>query len=216
MADRAWDVPAAGGSILDQWPDIAAAVSPNLPAHVAAVAFHAETSQLDLRPDSVGVRHPAPADQHQGRRRGERHGRHPGGRTIRVLAAGAAGPAHREAAAAPTPAAAPGAPLKTGEEASPGYRRALAAHQAIVPVRRMDPPIAEAVERQTRAMRELSRRAFPGTDVVTDDAPAPIGQARTRRCRQADVSHAAALRRARQERAARAAGRGTPAVRQPA
>ncbi|WP_322888036.1 DciA family protein [Streptomyces solincola] len=52
MADRAWDVPAAGGSILDQWPDIAAALSPKLASHVTAVAFHAETGQLDLRPDS--------------------------------------------------------------------------------------------------------------------------------------------------------------------
>ncbi|MFJ4880758.1 DciA family protein [Streptomyces sp. NPDC088745] len=40
------------GSILGQWPAIAAAVSPNLPAHVTAVAFQAETGQLVLRPDS--------------------------------------------------------------------------------------------------------------------------------------------------------------------
>ncbi|WP_333482825.1 DciA family protein [Streptomyces mutabilis] len=52
MADRAWDIPAAGGSILDQWPHIAAGLSPKLAAHVQAVAFHAETGQLDLRPDS--------------------------------------------------------------------------------------------------------------------------------------------------------------------
>lgn len=52
MADRAWDIEAAGGNILDQWPAIAAAVSPNLPAHVQAVAFHAESGQLDLRSDS--------------------------------------------------------------------------------------------------------------------------------------------------------------------
>ncbi|MEU2855518.1 DciA family protein [Streptomyces syringium] len=52
MADRAWDIPAAGGSILDQWTAIAAALSPKLAAHVQEVAFHAETGQLDLRPDS--------------------------------------------------------------------------------------------------------------------------------------------------------------------
>ncbi|MFE9687823.1 hypothetical protein [Streptomyces sp. NPDC006285] len=49
MADRAWELPAAGGSILDRWPDIAAAVAPQLPDHVTAVAFHPETGQLDLR-----------------------------------------------------------------------------------------------------------------------------------------------------------------------
>ncbi|WP_406704152.1 hypothetical protein [Streptomyces albidoflavus] len=70
----------------------------------------------------------------------------------------------------------------------------------------MDPAIAEAVERQTAAMRELSRRAFPEPDVVVpEDAPAPIEQARAERRRQADVSHVAAVRRARAERAAREA-----------
>ncbi|MEW2297082.1 hypothetical protein ABZ719_31015 [Streptomyces sp. NPDC006743] len=52
MADRAWELPAAGGSILDRWPDSAATVAPQLPHHVAVVAFHPETGQLDLRPDS--------------------------------------------------------------------------------------------------------------------------------------------------------------------
>ncbi|UQA92340.1 DciA family protein [Streptomyces halobius] len=52
MADRAWQLPAAGGTVLDQWPDIAAAVAPQLPDHVRAVAFHPENGQLDLRPDS--------------------------------------------------------------------------------------------------------------------------------------------------------------------
>ncbi len=40
MADRAWDLPAVGGTVLDRWPDIAAATAPQLPDHVAAVAFH--------------------------------------------------------------------------------------------------------------------------------------------------------------------------------
>ncbi|MFC8013742.1 hypothetical protein [Streptomyces cinereoruber] len=67
--------------------------------------------------------------------------------------------------------------------------------------------IAEAVKRQTAVTRELSRRAFPETAVVVpEDAPAPIEQVRTERRRQADVPHAAALRRARAERAEREAG----------
>lgn len=37
--------------------------------------------------------------------------------------------------------------------------------------------------------------------MVPEDAPVPIEQAPTERCRQAAVSHAAALRRARAERA---------------
>ncbi|MEV5568016.1 hypothetical protein AB0L54_34965, partial [Streptomyces sp. NPDC052196] len=52
----------------------------------------------------------------------------------------------------------------------------------------------------TKAMRELSRRAFPEPDVASDDAPAPIDQARIQRRRQAAATEAAALRRARAER----------------
>ncbi|WP_282796681.1 hypothetical protein [Streptomyces sp. CC224B] len=70
--------------------------------------------------------------------------------------------------------------------------------------------IAEAVERQTAAMQELSRRAFTEPDVVADDAPAPVEQARAQRRRQAAATEAAVLRRARQERAAREAG--TPTI----
>jgi hypothetical protein len=43
MVDRAWDLPAAGGTVMDRWPDIAAAISSRLPGHVAAVAYHLET-----------------------------------------------------------------------------------------------------------------------------------------------------------------------------
>jgi hypothetical protein len=59
------------------------------------------------------------------------------------------------------------------------------------------------VERQTAAMRELSQRAFPEPLVVPDNAPTSIEQARSERRRQAAATEAAALRRARAERAAR-------------
>ncbi|GHE94665.1 hypothetical protein GCM10018772_18400 [Streptomyces fumanus] len=55
-----------------------------------------------------------------------------------------------------------------------GYRRAIMAHRQAVRPSRVDPAIAEAVDRQTAAMRELSRRAFPEPDVVADAAPASI------------------------------------------
>ncbi|OIJ95392.1 DciA family protein [Streptomyces colonosanans] len=206
MADRAWDVPAAGGTILDQWPDIAAGLSPKLAVHVAAVAFHAETGQLDLRPDSsvyatqlrlTSSRIVAAANAAAGTQ---------AVRGVRVLPVGAPAPAPREAVAAPAAAAGPETPVETREMASPGFHRALAAHQAVAPVQRVDPGITEAIERQSRAMRDLSRRAFPETDVVPDEAPAPVEQARAERRREADASHAAALRRARAERAGVASG----------
>ncbi|MGW5679020.1 DciA family protein [Streptomyces sp. NPDC003860] len=211
MADRAWELPAAGGSVLDRWPDIAAAVAPRLHHHVRAVAFHPENGQLDLCPDSpayatqlrlITARIVAAANEAAGTA---------AVRTVRVLAPGAA-PAPRTAPAPETPAAArntaaaPAVPVKTREMGSAGFHEALAAHQAVVPASRVDPSIAQAVERQSAAMRALSRRAFPELEELADDAPAPIEQARTERRRQADASHAAAVRRARAERAAREAG----------
>ncbi|MFC7830717.1 hypothetical protein [Streptomyces sp. NPDC057375] len=44
---------------------------------------------------------------------------------------------------------------------SASFHHALAAHQAVAPPSRIAPSIAEALERQTRAMRALSPQAFP-------------------------------------------------------
>ncbi|MFI9311484.1 DciA family protein [Streptomyces triculaminicus] len=212
MADRAWELPATGGSILDCWPDIAATIAPQLPHHVAAVAFHPETGRLDLRPDSpaygtqlrlLNARIVAAANAAAGTQ---------AVRSIRVLAAGTVSREHTVEAAPAAPATSQ-APVKTREMASPGFHQALAAHQSAVPARRIDPAIAEAVERQTAAMRELSRRAFPDTEPA--DVPAPIEAVRLQRRRQAAATEAAALRRARAERVARRSGT-TAVVAQPA
>ncbi|MFJ3213843.1 hypothetical protein [Streptomyces flaveolus] len=94
------------------------------------------------------------------------------------------------------------APVKTRETAGDGYRQALAAHRTVRPDRHVaDPVIQEAIESQTRALRELSRRAFP--DPGTE--PSPIDAARAQRRRQVAATEAAALRRARTERATRQA-----------
>lgn len=127
-----------------------------------------------------------------------------------ILLTGAWGPHTDQLArtAAAEPAPQPTAPVAPVQRRTPpeGYRRAIEAHrQAAVPPRG-DPGIAEAVERQNQAMRELSHRAFPEPPAVPDDAPVPIEQARVQRRRQAAVTEAAALRRARAQRAARAQG----------
>ncbi|MEV5242946.1 DciA family protein [Streptomyces cinnamoneus] len=203
MADRAWELPAAGGSVLDRWPDIAAAIAPQLPDHVQAIAFHPETGQLDLRPDSpayatqlrlISPRIVAAANTSTGT---------DAVRTIRVLPTGSV-PSPHPAEPVPAAAAAPEAPVKTHETASPGFHQALAAHRAATPARRVDPGIAEAVERQTKAMRELSRRAFP--DPEPDGGPTALEDARALRRRQAAATEAAAFRRARAQRA-----KGSPA-----
>lgn len=53
VTERGWETPAAGGTVLDQWPQIA----PELAGKVIAEAFDAETGCLSLRPstDSYGA-----------------------------------------------------------------------------------------------------------------------------------------------------------------
>jgi hypothetical protein len=109
------------------------------------------------------------------------------------------------AAADPAPLNVPAAPVRRRTPPD-GYRRAIEAHRQAVRPSTVDPDIAEAVERQTAAMRELSRRAFPEPDAIPDDAPASIEVSRAQRRRQAAATEAAALRRARQDRAARESG----------
>lgn len=134
MAERAWDLPSAGGNILDRWPDIAAAIAPNLATHATAVSFHPDTGRLDLRPDSPAYgtqlrlftnRIITAANEQAGTT---------AVREVRVLPAGTAvpTPAVRTAPAVETrPATSPG-PVRTRETASPGYHLALAAHLAAV------------------------------------------------------------------------------------
>ncbi|MFF9690515.1 DUF721 domain-containing protein [Streptomyces sp. NPDC014623] len=203
MTERGMVAPAAGGSVLASFDTILAAVVPELAGRVQAVAFDAETGRLDVVPDApvVGtqLRWSAPKLVAAANKRV----RGANVRALHVLAPAPvkAGPATAaaEVAPRPTPAVTP-VRRRTPPE---GYRRVIEAHrQAVVPSR-VDPGIAQAVERQNRAMRELGRRAFPEPPVVPDDAPAPIVQARVQRRRQAAMTEAAALRRARDKKAGR-------------
>lgn len=122
-------------------------------------------------------------------------------RGLRILAPGSV-PVPEPADVEPVPAAVPAGPVRTRETASDGYRRALAAHQEAAPPRRVDLAITEARERQTAALRALSARAFPETD-VPDEQLAPIETARAQRRQEAEATRLVALRRARRERAGR-------------
>ncbi|WP_244406088.1 DciA family protein [Streptomyces sp. DSM 40868] len=184
---------------------------------VRPVHYEPATRQLDLLPLS-----PAYATQLRllGRQLIARINAKTGQETVkelRVLApgSGAATPADFEADREGSPVEK--APVKTREMACAGYHQALAAHQTARPDRHVDPAIAEAIESQTRALRQLSRLAFP--DPNPEDQPSPIEAARAQRRRQAAATEAAALRRARAERAARRAGAAAaqpPAVRRSA
>ncbi|MFH7340627.1 DUF721 domain-containing protein [Streptomyces sp. KHY 26] len=215
MAGRGMVAPAAGGSVLAQFDGILAAAAPELAGHVQAVAFTADTGRLNVAPDSPAygtkLRWSAPklvaATNEKARSANVR--------TLHVLAPAPmkAGPA--AAAADPTPPTVPAAPAQRRTPPD-GYRRAIEAHRQAARPSTVDPAVAEAVERQTAAMRELSRRAFPEPDVVPDDTPASIEAARAQRRGEAAASEAAALRRARAERAARHTAQQTAVPQQPA
>ncbi|MFD4528387.1 DciA family protein [Streptomyces sp. NPDC058470] len=209
VTERAWELPAAGATLRERW----AAIAPELAGHVVAVGYDADSGRLTVCPESAAWATKLRLEQ----ARVVQAANESAGRTVvrglRILTPGSVPVTETDDVA---PAAAPTGPVKSRESACEGYRRALAAHQEVAVPSRVDPAIAEAVERQNRAMRELSRRAFPEPPAVPDDAPAPIEQARVQRRRQAEVSRAAALRRARQERASRAADCETSPVRQTA
>ncbi|MEU8843453.1 DciA family protein [Streptomyces roseus] len=204
LADRAWDIPAAGGGVLDQWPDIADAVTANLSAHVTAAAFNADSGQLDLRPNSpayatqlrlLNARIIAAANDRAGTQ---------AVRTIRVLAVSQTTvPEPRTAAPAPAAAVGPEAPVRTRDMAPAGFHRALTAHQAVPRTREVALDTSQAAARQARVLRELSQWAFPEEEEPADEQPAPIDRAVLQRRREFAATETAALHRARAERAQR-------------
>ncbi|MFE4674169.1 DUF721 domain-containing protein [Streptomyces sp. NPDC056721] len=190
-------LPAAGATLRERW----AAIAPELAGHVTAVSYDADTGQLTVCPESSAwatkarlerVRVIAAANKSAGRTVV---------RALRILPPGTVA-VPEPADADPQASTAPAGPPRTRETATDGYRRTLAAHQEAAPPSRVDPAIAQAVERQNAAMREQSRRAFPEPDSVLDDAPALIEETRAQRRREAAATHAQAMRRARAERAA--------------
>jgi hypothetical protein len=69
------------------------------------------------------------------------------------------------------PALQPATPVKRRTPPD-GYRRAFEAHRQAAPPSRVDTAIAQAVQRQTAAMRALSRRACPEPEDLPGEAPA--------------------------------------------
>lgn len=179
--------PAAGGSVLADFDAILAAAMPELAGRVRAVAFDADTGRLDVVPDApaVGTKLRWSAPQLIA----ATNERVPNAnvQTLQVLAPKPVKTGPTLAATdLPTPS---GPTLREERRPSPdGYRRAIEAHRQAAPSPRVDLGVAEAVERQTKAMRELSRRAFPESDVVANAVPAPIEQLRVQRRRQAAVT----------------------------
>jgi len=189
----AWAVPVAGGGVLDQWPSIA---PPEWAGHVQAVAFDADSGQLQLRPESASyaasVRMQTPALL----RRIADHAGPSIVRHIKVLAPGqiaAPRPVPVPAADGPGAGSAVRAP-RTREDASPGYHQALAACRESRPNTGPAPNVRAAIERQTKAMAREPEADF--TPALDERLRAEAEQ------RQASDVHRRALLRARAERAA--------------
>ncbi|GHH55500.1 DciA family protein [Streptomyces candidus] len=200
MTERGMVAPAAGGSVLADFATILAAAVPQLAGRVQATAFDADTGRLNVVPDAPAVgtqlRWNAPKLVAAANKRVP----NANVRALHVLAPAPMKASPDVPVANPAPQLT--APVVPIERPTPpdGYQRAIEAHRQAVRPPLADPDIAKAVERQTAAMRELSRRAFPEVDVVAHDAPAPIDQTCIQRRRQAAATEAAALRRARAER----------------
>ncbi|MEU2770521.1 DUF721 domain-containing protein [Streptomyces diastaticus] len=201
LAERGYIAPAVGGTICDQWPDIAATIAPTLARHTTATAFDPDSGRLDLRATSTAYATQArlmagplttAANNHAGR---------PLVKTIRVLNPNARSIDPTQVEARPAPA--PRGPIRTRKTASAGYHQALAAHQAHHQPQLTDPAIKAAAERQLReAAREPEHRFRPGQEAAA--AERQLREAA--RTRHPDAVRAEAILKARKDRAARTVG----------
>ncbi|WP_329474205.1 DUF721 domain-containing protein (plasmid) [Streptomyces sp. NBC_01723] len=193
QAEQGWDAGLNGGNLLDQWASIAPT---ELATTVQAVTYDPDRGILELRPTS-----PAYATQirlfqqqlvaHLNRQLGK-----PAVRSIRILAPGGdhqPGPA----AAEPEQPAAPAGPVKTRDNAHPGYQHTLAlALEHRTSHQRIDP-----YEEQARARQETALRAGRQHEGEHRDAIWETDRLESARVDQAEAVRQAAITRARHERA---------------
>ncbi|GGU11131.1 DciA family protein [Streptomyces lateritius] len=205
MTERGLVTPAAGGSVLAQWETILAAAAPELAGHVQAVKFDADTGRLDVASDAPAygtkLRWIAP------RLVATANKKVPGAnvRSLHVLPPTAVPTKTSLAEPVGTSPSLgdrtiPAGQVKKPRTPSAGYRRALEAHRAAAPEPFSDPAAEGVAERQIQAMRERSLLDFPEP---AEDEPVSLEEAELLRRHQAALTQAAALRRARAERAAR-------------
>ncbi|WP_234422104.1 DciA family protein [Streptomyces sp. CB00316] len=201
MTERGMVAPAAGGSVLASFDTILAAVVPELAGRVQAVAFDAGTGRLDVVPDvpacGTQLRWSAPKLVAEANERVS-------GANVRALHV--LTPAPVTPAPLRQPPKWPRGRPRPSRRCSGGLRRRATAVRSRRTARpRCRPGSTRASSRRwsgrTRRRGRCPSRAFPEPPVVPNDAPAPIDQARVQRRRQAAMTEADALRRARAERA---------------
>ncbi|MEJ8654822.1 DUF721 domain-containing protein [Streptomyces sp. MS1.AVA.3] len=197
MTERGLAKPAAGGSIVGKWKEIAGA---DFAQHVGAEAFDAQTGELKLRPES-----PAWAWQARlvsGKLKAAandlvRQSSHKDAadvvQSIKVLEPGRLPTAIAPQAAAPQAPALARRPERPCEEPSRAYhqaRKKIKKHQ-----RTPDPAVAAAIARQNQSPRMREPAKAFAEAIARQEGPRPT--------RPRDDLHARALAKARQERSRR-------------
>jgi predicted nucleic acid-binding Zn ribbon protein len=191
LADRGYEVPAAGGSIIDQWP----AIAPELAGKVAAEAFDADTGCLSLRPASAAYGVQMRLSQQQMVARIAEKAGSAVVRSLRILpprtpgtdGPGTASPGGQPAAPRSGPA------VKTRADASPGLR---AAHDLLAHLRAgAEQETARTAPAAYVPVLREPEKAFADAIALTEDIPTAAARAEDPR--------AQAIARARAEKAGR-------------
>ncbi|MFJ6785280.1 DUF721 domain-containing protein [Streptomyces yangpuensis] len=194
VTDRAWELPSAGGSLVDEWP----AVVTDLTGHVALAGYDPATGELAVRPASSPY---ATAVRLRTRQLIDAANQVMGSatavRTIRILPPGTTPAAPRPADTHPaTPAPAP-VLTRTEPYVQPaGYREAIAQHRAHRFTRPTDTRIAQAAREQIR-----TRILEPETAFAQGQAEAERLREQREREESRGTAEARALARARTDRA---------------
>ncbi|WP_385625477.1 DUF721 domain-containing protein (plasmid) [Streptomyces sp. P8-A8] len=207
VAERGWELAAAGGSILEQWPTIA----PVLARQVAAVHYDDETRTLHLRPATPAYRTQLTLHQREiiakvNTAVGPDTVRHleillPAALTATHSSHGPAAVSTPAAMSTPAPVpAAPQTPVKTRQDASAGYHQVLAAHRAAwTAEKKIDPKVLAAARRQIREQaREPEERFGDGRQALEELRARAAAHVRVT---SSDASRARALQRLAAERA---------------
>lgn len=195
VTDRAWELPSAGASLVDEWPTVVT----DLTGHVALAGYDPETGELAVRPDSSPY---STAVRLRTRQLIDAANKVMGNaiavRTIRILPPGttpAITPPRTTGAAITAPL-----PVSAGPDehyqTPTGYREAIAAHRKARPSMPVDPTHEAAVECQIRNARREPDHLFA-------EGQAELARLREQADRESErrSSHALAVVRARAEKA---------------
>ncbi|MFD5412442.1 DUF721 domain-containing protein [Streptomyces nojiriensis] len=192
VTDRAWELPSAGGSLVEEW----SAVVTDLTGHVALAGYDPATGELAVRPVSSPY---ATAVRLRTRQlidaANQAMGSATAVRTIRILPPGTLATPPRAGEASATPPKAEAVPEEPYQVPA-GYQEAIATHRQARTARTVNPAIQAAVERQIRDTAREPEHLFA-------DGQAEMARLRKQadRERARSSSYALAVARARAEKA---------------